>query len=290
MRPFALSVLVIAALTHPAVARAQSAAAPSPVAASSPAPVDPAVDLFARKCGSCHTVGGGKRVGPDLQGALDRRDRAWVERFIKAPSTMLDSDPTARQLVTEFAGVRMPDLGLSDSEVSSLTSLIERCSKEPCDLAGRFTPVATATAADIARGRDLFLGQEALKAGAAQCLSCHTVLGAGGGIAGGLLAKDLTNVFGRLGDQGLDAALKSPPFPVMARIFVDHPLEPDEVFALRAFLYDANRKEPAAEDALSLLLVSLLGTVVVLIALNVAWARRLRGVRLPLVRRKVNLP
>ena len=290
MRPLTLSAIVVAALTLPAVARAQPAVAPSSVAAPSPAPVDPAVELFVRKCGSCHTVGNGKRVGPDLQGALDRRDRAWLERFIKAPSTMLDSDPTARQLVTEFAGVRMPDLGLSDSEVFSLASLIERCSKEPCDLAGKFTPVATATIADIARGRDLFLGQEALKSGAAQCLSCHTVLGAGGGISGGLLAKDLTNVFGRLGDQGLDAALKNPPFPTMGKIFVDHPLQPDEVFALRAFLYDANRKEPAAEDAMSLPLVALLGTGVVLVALNAAWAQRLRGVRVPLVHRKVNLP
>ena len=183
----------------------------------------------------------------------------------------------------------MPDLGLSDPEVVALADLIGRCSVQPCDLAGKFTPVTAATAADVARGRDLFLGQEGLKTGAVQCLSCHTVRGAGGGIAGGLLAKDLTNVFGRLGDQGLDAALKSPAFPVMNKVFAAHPLQPDEVFALRAFLHDANRKEPAADDALSLPLVALLGTGVVLVALNAAWARRLRGVRLPLVHRKVDL-
>lgn len=289
MRPLTLSALVILALAFSAVARAQPPVTPSSAAEPSAEPTDPTVDLFVRKCGSCHTVGNGKRVGPDLQGALDRRDRAWLERFVKAPSTMLDSDPIARQLVTEFAGVRMPDLGLSDSEVSSLSDLIARCSKEPCDLVGKFTPIATATAVDMARGRDLFLGQEALKSGAVQCLSCHTVLGAGGGISGGLLAKDLTNVFGRLGDQGLDAALNNPAFPVMNQIFTEHPLQPDEVFALRAFLYDANRKEPAAEEVVSLLLVALVGTGLALIALNAAWARRLRGVRRPLVHRKVKL-
>ena len=231
-------------------------------------------------------MGKGQRVGPDLKGALDRRDRTWVERLVKAPSTMLDSDATARQLVAQFAGVRMPDLGLSDAEVTALVDLVVRCSAEPCDLAGKFTPVTTATAADVARGRDLFLGREGLSAGAAQCVSCHTVQGAGGGIAGGLLAKDLTNAFGRLGDQGLDAALKSPAFPVMNKVFAAHPLQADEVFALRAFLYDANRKEPALDDPLSLPLVGLLGTVAVLIALNAAWARRLRGVRQPLVRRR----
>lgn len=276
MRARAVSACVLAALALAATAQAQGA----------PAAVDPTVDLFARKCASCHTVGKGQRVGPDLEGVLDRRDRGWLERFIKAPSTMLDADPAARQLVAQFGGVRMPDLGLSDRQVSALADLIARCTAEPCDLVGAFTPVTTATAAEIASGRDLFLGRAALKSGAAQCVSCHTVQGAGGGIAGGLLAKDLTNVYGRLGDQGLDAALKSPAFPLMNKIFAEHPLQPDEVFALRAFLYDANRKEPAAEDALSLPLVACLGTIAVLIALNAAWARRLRGVRLPLVHRK----
>lgn len=249
-------------------------------------PADPAVDLFARKCGSCHTVGKGQRVGPDLKGALDRRDRGWVERLVKAPSAMLDSDPTARQLVGQFGGVRMPDLGLSDADVKSLADLIARCSIETCDLAGQFVPVTTAAAADIARGRDLFLGEQALANRGAQCLSCHTVRGSGAGIPGGTLAKDLTNVFGRLGDQGLDAALKSPAFPVMNKVFADHPLAADEAFALRAFLYDANRKEPAVEDTLSLPLAALLLTGGVLLALNAAWARRLRGVRGPLVHKK----
>lgn len=282
MRARILSGLALVALMLPAVARGQAPTA-------SPArPDDPAVDLFVRKCASCHTVGKGQRVGPDLKGVFERRDRAWVERFVKAPSTMLDSDPTARQLLAQLAGVRMPDLGLSDSEVTALADLVARCSVEPCDLAGKFTPVTTATAADVSRGRDLFLGRAGLKAGAAQCVSCHTVRGAGGGIAGGLLAKDLTNAFGRLGDQGLDAALKSPAFPVMNKVFAAHPLQADEVFALRAFLHDANRKEPVPDDPLSVPLVAVLGTVVVLIALNAAWARRLRGVRLPMVHRKAN--
>ena len=67
----------------PAGALAQSAAAPDPAA----------VDLFVRKCGSCHTVGKGDRVGPDLKGAVERRGRPWVERFVGEPSAMLDSDP-----------------------------------------------------------------------------------------------------------------------------------------------------------------------------------------------------
>ena len=283
MRSLTLAIFV---LTGPAAPLAAIAQAP---AAASPGQDDPTVDLFVRKCASCHTVGEGARVGPDLKGAHERRDRAWLERFIKAPSTLLDSDPTARQLASQFNGVRMPDLGLNDVDVRGLADLLERCSKQPCDLAGKFVAVTTATAADFARGRGLFAGHTALSAGAVPCISCHTVRGAGGRVPGGTLAKDLTNVYARLGDQGLDAALKAPAFPVMNKVFAAHPLQPDEVFALRAFLHDANRKEPAADDALSLALVALLGTGVVLVALNAAWARRLRGVRLPLVHRKVDL-
>lgn len=288
MRSSTLHILILSAVLAPTAAAAQTAP-PSPAAAS-PSPADPAVDLFARKCGSCHTVGKGRRVGPDLQGVLARRDRAWVERFVQAPSAMLDTDATARQLMAEFNGVRMPDLALTAADVRTLVDLVDRCSKQPCNLAGQFVPVTTATAADAARGRELFIGRLGLKGGGAPCQSCHTVRGAGSGIAGGTLAKDLTNAFGRLGDQGLDAALKSPAFPVMGKAFATQPLQADEVFALRAFLYQANRQEPPPEDVLSLPLAAFLGTLAVLIALNAAWSRRLRGVRIPLTHRKGSRP
>ncbi len=92
-------------------------------------------------------------------------------------------------------------------------------------------------------------------------------------------------MFARLGDEGLDAALRNPAFPLMNKVFLDHPLEEDEVFALRAFLYDANSKVPAAADTLSLLLVGLLGACFVLFILYAQWARRLAGVREPLIRK-----
>ncbi len=267
-------------LAESVVAQA-SAPPPTPVAET-----DPHVDLFARKCGSCHTVGKGVRVGPDLKDVLQRRSRAWVERFVKAPSAMLDSDQDARQLLAQFNGVRMPDLGLSDAEARGLTDLLDRCSQAPCDLAGKFVAVTTAGAADFARGRDLFVGHTPLAAGAVPCLSCHTVRGAAGRVPGGTLAKDLTNVYARLGDQGLDAALKAPAFPVMNKIFGQRALTADEAFALRAFLYDANRQQPLPEDHLSLPVLGALGTLGVLGILNAAWARRLKGVRQPLVHQK----
>jgi len=263
---------------------AGGAALPTTAEARAPDAPDPMEDLFVRKCASCHTVGKGQRVGPDLQGAHQRRERSWLVSMIRMPSSMLATDPVARRLVQEFQGVRMPDLGLSLDQVEGLADLIARCSAEPCELVGELVPVATATAEDVERGRALYLGTLPLSGAGAQCVSCHTVRGSGSPVPGGLLARDLTHAFGRLGDEGLDAALKNPAFPVMNRVYADHPLTADEVFALRAFLHEANRREPAPETTYHPLLVAVIGTLVVLAILNAAWARRLRGVRAALYR------
>ena len=252
--------------------------APEP-SAPEEAPPDPAVELFVAKCASCHSVGKGKRVGPDLAGAHERRDRAWLEQMIQRPSAMLSRDAEARRLLLDYGNVRMPDLGLGDGQVASLIDLIARCSAEPCDLAGKFVPVTEATPEDFRRGEALFLGTERIQSGAVACISCHTVSGLETFVPGGTLAADLTHVFARLGDEGLDAALKNPAFPLMNKVFSDHPLEPDEAFALRAFLYEANRGTVTAEDDLSLPLVGVLGAILVLVILNAFWSRRLRGVR-----------
>lgn len=268
-------------LSTPLAAQAPAVAA---VQVPAPAPAQsPAEDLFARKCGSCHTVGKGVRVGPDLKDVAKRRGRAWLDSFVKAPSTFLDSDADARNLLAEFKGVRMPDLGLNDGDVKTLVDLVIRCSAEPCTLAGKFIPATSATERDMALGREVFLGLTPMKAGGAPCVSCHTVRGAKSLLGGGRLAKDLTNVFARLGDEGLDNALKSPTFPLMNKVFADHPIDAGEAFALRAFLYKANLGgEPARDDAWSAFLAGSLGAFGVLVALNAAWGRRLRGVRQPL--------
>jgi mono/diheme cytochrome c family protein len=250
-------------------------------------PQSPAEDLFARKCASCHTVGKGVRVGPDLKDAHKRRSRSWLESFVKVPSALLDTDAEARNLLSEFKGVRMPDLGLSDTDVKALVDLVIRCSAEACNLAGKFTPATLATERDVALGRSYFLGLTPLKGGGAPCVSCHTVRGIGSIVPGGTMAKDLTNVFARLGDEGLDRALASPAFPLMNKVFTDHPVEAAEVFSLRAFLYKANLGgEPAREDSLSIGLVAGVGTIAVLVLLNALWVRRLKGVRRPLTHKR----
>lgn len=60
-------------------------------------------ELFAAKgCIGCHTIGGGRLTGPDLQGVTDRRSYDWIVALITNPDSMLRADPVAKQLLGEY--------------------------------------------------------------------------------------------------------------------------------------------------------------------------------------------
>ena len=56
----------------------------------------PGEALFARMCAACHTVGKGDRVGPDLDGITERRQRYWLVKFIANPQRMRASKTRSR--------------------------------------------------------------------------------------------------------------------------------------------------------------------------------------------------
>jgi len=88
--------------------------------------LQPGQSLFKKLCAPCHTIGVGDRVGPDLRGAAERRQQAWLTRFIKTPEKVLaEKDPVALSLAEKFPGVRMPDLGLSEIDAGDLISYIK---------------------------------------------------------------------------------------------------------------------------------------------------------------------
>lgn len=88
--------------------------------------LDAGEDLFRRRCQACHTVGAGDATGPDLLGVTDKRDRAWLARWIKEPDRMLaEKDPLALALYADYRELPMPNLRLSDREVDSLIRYLE---------------------------------------------------------------------------------------------------------------------------------------------------------------------
>lgn len=87
-------------------------------------------DLFT-VCAACHTIGSGKLIGPDLKGVTERRDEAWLIKFIQNSQTMVQAgDEVAVKLFQEFNNIPMPPNNLSDDQVRSLLTYIENFSPE----------------------------------------------------------------------------------------------------------------------------------------------------------------
>jgi cytochrome oxidase Cu insertion factor (SCO1/SenC/PrrC family) len=85
----------------------------------------PGQALFKKMCAPCHTIGVGDRVGPDLRGVTDRREKPWLEEFIQNPSKMrAKQDPTALALAAEYPAVRMPAVGLAAADAADLISYL----------------------------------------------------------------------------------------------------------------------------------------------------------------------
>ncbi len=76
--------------------------------------------LFKSKgCNACHTMGGGRLVGPDLSRVSERRERDYILAMIVNPDSMLVNDETARGLLSEYF-TPMPNQGLTRDEAEAL--------------------------------------------------------------------------------------------------------------------------------------------------------------------------
>jgi protein SCO1/2 len=86
----------------------------------------PGQALFVKGCATCHLIGGGDFVGPDLKDISKRRDRDWLGRFIMGPEKMRrEKDPLALELSRKYRGVIMPNLGLKEHDVADVLQYIE---------------------------------------------------------------------------------------------------------------------------------------------------------------------
>lgn len=198
--------------------------------------------LFNTTCVACHTIGGGKRVGPDLKGVTERRSQAWLAQFIKSPQAAITAgDPVAVQLFEEHGKVMMPDPPHSAAEIGEILVYIKTASAAAAPAPAAPPVEAPASPADIELGGRLFQGLTRFQNGGPACNSCHHVTN-DAVIGGGVLAKDLTQVFTRVGVPGMSAIIGKPPFPVMEAAYKDRPLSDTETRAMVAFLQDVDKQ------------------------------------------------
>jgi mono/diheme cytochrome c family protein len=202
----------------------------------------PAAVLFTRRCATCHTLGEGDKIGPDLVGVMDRRQEAWLTRFLQSPGALIDAeDPVATGLLRKFNGVRMPDQQLTDTQRQELFAYFRECTaKGSCKAPVSARLASDATPEEIDRGQRLFEGTERLAKGGPACVGCHDVRGLGLA-GGGTLARELTFSFARLGDRGMTPALAKLDQPLMKALYAQAPLTETEQYELKAYLAHVSR-------------------------------------------------
>jgi cytochrome c551/c552 len=97
--------------------------------------------LFKSKCTTCHSIGKGTVVGPDLKNVHKKYDEAWLKSWITSSQTKVQSgDPKAVEIFNKFNKVAMPNQDLSDAELNAVIAYIKSESEAPA-------PVAAAPAA-----------------------------------------------------------------------------------------------------------------------------------------------
>lgn len=83
-----------------------------------------------RSCEGCHSIGKGRRAGPDLEGVTSRRSNEWLTKWLKNTKEMQESDSIAQRLVVEAKGVKMANMHLTDADVEALISYLADASQK----------------------------------------------------------------------------------------------------------------------------------------------------------------
>ncbi len=83
------------------------------------------------KCLACHSVGEGRKLGPDVAGVTKRRSDVWLTRWLKAPEKMLEADANAKAMLKEFNNLPMPNQSLSDVEIQQYIKYLHWIDTQP---------------------------------------------------------------------------------------------------------------------------------------------------------------
>lgn len=210
--------------------------------------------IFTQTCRACHTIGEGKLVGPDLYNVAQRRSEAWLVSFIKSSQTLINNnDADAVAIFNEFNKVIMPDQNLTDTQIKNLLDYITQKSATTDTSKTQSLKVVFRLQnkggfkinelgkSDLIEAQNLFSGETRLINDGPSCISCHNVVN-DNLLSGGLLAKDLTTAFSRLGgESAVNSIISNSPFPAMNAAYKDNPITPDEAFLLTAFLYSSEK-------------------------------------------------
>ncbi|MFI5366153.1 MAG: c-type cytochrome [Candidatus Binatia bacterium] len=116
---------VPAARRRPAVVQPVVREVPYPPNATTPLGQQGRYVFTNRGCNSCHRVGGGKLIGPDLEGVTHRRNDRWLQSWLKDPAAVVAKDPELQTWSHEFGDIIMPNQNLDDKEIDALIAYMK---------------------------------------------------------------------------------------------------------------------------------------------------------------------
>jgi mono/diheme cytochrome c family protein len=248
-------------------------------------------ELFLTMCAACHTIGDGRRAGPDLENVHNRRSGEWLEKFVTSSGSMISSgDAEAVALFEEYNSMPMPDFPISNQQVQQIVDYIKSMGSDATDsiaddVAEETIPVeavqltVAASEENVLMGQGLFQGTRRFQNNGPTCNSCHDVRN-DAVIGGGILASELTTVFSRMGGAGVKAILGQAPFPVMQAAYKNKALTENEITYLVAFLQSADEEQlfhQPRDYGIGLFVSGLIGAGILFVFFGLLWRGRKTG-------------
>ena len=81
--------------------------------------------IFKQNCTGCHTIGGGRLVGPDLNGITEKREDKWLKSWIANSQDLIASgDADAIAIFEEYNKTAMTPFDFSDEELTAVLAYI----------------------------------------------------------------------------------------------------------------------------------------------------------------------
>jgi mono/diheme cytochrome c family protein len=87
-------------------------------------------------CKVCHNITGPKLIGPTLSGILERRDKAWIYKFVRNSTEVIQSgDAYAVKLFNDNNKIPMPPHDLTDAQIDDILAYINNGGKVAAEYA-----------------------------------------------------------------------------------------------------------------------------------------------------------
>lgn len=237
-------------------------------------------EIFEKNCSICHSISTGKLIGPGLAGITQRRDKAWIVKFVRSSKTMIElGDKLAIQVFNENNKISMPEhMFLSEADVNGLIDYIANYKvPEKKALTVDASKKDRFTREEIQRGKRMFYGLIPFEKGTLNCVSCHNTVRTDSlnwnpsavDLAQAWLEKDGTNLYD---------IMASPTSQKMTTAHGAVKLNDQEVYLISAFLSEVGKTGLVKEKTFParLLIFLLFGALMALALIDLVFMHRVR--------------